>query len=286
MTRPMTATKLVACLLAGAALSLPASQSAWAGAVLTGFDSNTLPADDDGSTGVISLPFSIDFYGTTYNSLFINNNGNLTFNEAQSTYTPYGVGSSYVGQPIIAPFFADVDTRGTGSGLTSWGTGTYDGYQAIGVTWPGVGYYAAETDKLNTFQVLLVDRPDLGTGDFEIVFNYDQIQWETGGASGGVDGLGGTSAAVGFSNGTGDAGTYYQFDGSLVNGALIDGGPNSLTGHTNDGVLGQYTFLVENGNIVVPTVPEPSTWAMMALGFAGIGFLGWRGSSKPAAQAA
>ena len=181
MTRPMTATKLVACLLAGAALSLPASQSAWAGAVLTGFDSNTLPADDDGSTGVISLPFSIDFYGTTYNSLFINNNGNLTFNEAQSTYTPYGVGSSYVGQPIIAPFFADVDTRGTGSGLTSWGTGTYDGYQAIGVTWPGVGYYAAETDKLNTFQVLLVDRPDLGTGDFEIVFNYDQIQWETGG---------------------------------------------------------------------------------------------------------
>jgi hypothetical protein len=181
MTRPMTATKLVACLLAGAALSLPASQSAWAGAVLTGFDSNTLPADDDGSTGVISLPFSIDFYGTTYNSLFINNNGNLTFNEAQSTYTPYGVGSSYVGQPIIAPFFADVDTRGTGSGLTSWGTGTYDGYQAIGVTWPGVGYYAAETDKLNAFQVLLVDRPDLGTGDFEIVFNYDQIQWETGG---------------------------------------------------------------------------------------------------------
>ena len=33
-------------------------------------------------------------------------------------------------------------------------------------------------------------------------------------------------------------------------------------------------------------VPEPSTWAMMALGFAGIGFLGWRGAPKPAAQAA
>ena len=27
-------------------------------------------------------------------------------------------------------------------------------------------------------------------------------------------------------------------------------------------------------------VPEPSTWAMMALGFAGLGFMGWRGSRK------
>ena len=25
-----------------------------------------------------------------------------------------------------------------------------------------------------------------------------------------------------------------------------------------------------------PTVPEPSTWALMLLGFAGLGFAGWR----------
>jgi PEP-CTERM motif len=30
-------------------------------------------------------------------------------------------------------------------------------------------------------------------------------------------------------------------------------------------------------------VPEPSTWAMMGLGFAGLGFMGWRGSRKTAA---
>src|SRR6204780_5541644 len=32
--------------------------------------------------------------------------------------------------------------------------------------------------------------------------------------------------------------------------------------------------------------PEPSTWAMMALGFAGLGFMGWRGSRKTAPPAA
>src|ERR1700677_117702 len=32
--------------------------------------------------------------------------------------------------------------------------------------------------------------------------------------------------------------------------------------------------------------PEPSTWAMMGLGFAGLGFMGWRGSRKTVPQAA
>jgi PEP-CTERM motif len=32
-------------------------------------------------------------------------------------------------------------------------------------------------------------------------------------------------------------------------------------------------------------VPEPSTWAMMALGFAGLRFMGWRGSRKTIARA-
>jgi hypothetical protein len=33
-------------------------------------------------------------------------------------------------------------------------------------------------------------------------------------------------------------------------------------------------------------VPEPSTWAMMGLGFAGLAFMGWRGSRKAATQTA
>jgi PEP-CTERM motif len=36
----------------------------------------------------------------------------------------------------------------------------------------------------------------------------------------------------------------------------------------------------------VSAVPEPSTWAMMLLGFAGVGFMAYRRKSKPALMAA
>jgi hypothetical protein len=35
-------------------------------------------------------------------------------------------------------------------------------------------------------------------------------------------------------------------------------------------------------NVSVTSVPEPATWAMMILGFAGIGFMAYRRTSKPA----
>jgi PEP-CTERM motif len=36
----------------------------------------------------------------------------------------------------------------------------------------------------------------------------------------------------------------------------------------------------------VTGVPEASTWAMMLLGFAGLGLMGWRGSRRTSAHAA
>jgi hypothetical protein len=263
---------LALALAAPLAFTAPA---ALAGPVAAGFDSTVIPANDDGSYGpAVSPGFAMNFFGTTYSNFYVNNNGNITFSGNMGTYTPYGLGAGYVGQPIIAPFFADVDTRGFGSGLTAFGTGTYAGRDAFGVSWRDVGYYGYHTDKLNTFQLILTDRSDIGIGDFDIYFNYDTINWETGDASGGSGGLGGVSAAAGFSNGTGMAGTYYQLPGSLVNGALLDGGSNALVRNTNTGVLGQYRFTVRNG-VVDPgdpgAIPEPATWAMMIIGFGAAG---------------
>ena len=252
--------------------SAPAS----AQAVVDGFDDNTLAANDDGFVGPVSLGFLANFYGENFDQVYVNNNGNVTFGSGLSTYTPFGLGSGYTGAPIIAPFFADIDTRASGSDPVTYGTGMFDGYDAFGVNWVDVGYFARQDDKLNSLQLILVDRSDVSAGDFDIYFNYDQITWETGSASGGTNGFGGTSAAAGFSNGTGVDGTYYQFPGSRVNGALLDGGSNALVSGSNIGFDGRYLFQVRSGNVAPPpppmgAVPEPATWAMMLLGFFGVG---------------
>ena len=59
-------------------------------------------ANDDGSTGSISLPFGFNFYGTTYHSLYINNNGNVTFTNSYSTFSAATFPSNSF--KMIAPF--------------------------------------------------------------------------------------------------------------------------------------------------------------------------------------
>jgi hypothetical protein len=153
--------------------------------------------------------------GQTFTKVYVNNNGNVTFGNTLSQYTPNGLATG-VGSPISAPFFADVDTNGEGSGLVHYGNATYNGYAAFVVNWADGGYFSSGTDKLNKFQLILTDRSDTGARNFDIEFNYDQIQWEAGGASGGHGGLGGTSAVAGYSNGlSGADNVFSQLSGRL-----------------------------------------------------------------------
>ena len=242
------------------------------------FNSFSLAANDDGSTGLVNIGFGSNFFGTTYNQLYVNNNGNVTFESSLSAYTPTGIaGVSY---PIIAPFFADVDTR-SGNILT-YGQSLVDSHNAFGVNWIDVGYFSQHTSPLNSFQLVLIERADSGPGDFDIEFNYDQILWETGDASSGSGGLGGSSAYVGYSNGASD---YYEFAGSGVNGAFLDGGPNSLVAGSNIDYAGRYLFTVRNGVVspIEPTttpIPEPSTILLLGAGFLGVLALGRKKLSR------
>ncbi|PCH84502.1 MAG: hypothetical protein COB89_04495 [Piscirickettsiaceae bacterium] len=181
-----------------------------AAAVVSGFNSNTLAANDDGSTGAVNIGFTTNFFGLSFTQLFVNNNGNVTFDSRLSAFTPFDLTST--GRQIIAPFFGDVDTRNAGSPVT-YGVGTFNAMTAFGVNWVDVDYYSSSASHTNrnSFQLILVDRSDVAAGDFDIIFNYDQIEWETGTASSGnSDGLGGNSARAGFSNGTGASGTSFE----------------------------------------------------------------------------
>jgi RHS repeat-associated protein len=211
--------------------------SAQAGEIRPGFDTFELARNDDGSSSAITLDFTVNFFGENFNQVYVNNNGNLTFGHPLSEYSPKPLDSA--GLKIIAPFWADVDTRSPSPGLTKYGTGTVNERIAFGVTWIDVGYYNHKADKLNSFQVILVDRSDLGPGDFDIEFNYDKIQWETGDASEGSQGFGGYSAHAGYSNGSD---VTEILPGSGINGALLDGGPNSLVANRS-----KFSFVVRGG---------------------------------------
>lgn len=207
---------------------------------------NELTANDDSYTNNVPLPFGVNFYGHSFESLYVNNNGNVTFDGPLGTYTPFGLAGA--NRQMIAPFFADVDTRQGSTVRYGWGNTTYEGHRAFCVNWLGVGYYNQHIDKLNSFQLLLVQREDAGVGDFDIVFNYDGVLWETGDASGGSGGLGGTSASAGFSNGSGLPGTSYELGGSLVNGAFLDSSATGLANTSTDSsVTGRHVFRVRDG---------------------------------------
>ena len=71
--------------LAGSAQAIPLLDF---GVGPSGFGTEFLPDNDDQSTGRLSLPFEINFFGQTFNNFFVNNNGNITFTSALGSFTP------------------------------------------------------------------------------------------------------------------------------------------------------------------------------------------------------
>jgi hypothetical protein len=200
--------------------------------------------NDDGWNGPVSLGFNFTMFGVTYNSLYINNNGNVSFGNGISAFVPSGpTGAS---QPIISPWFDDVDTRGALSGVVHLQENTPG---QLVVTWDNVGYYNSGDNLLDSFQLVLrSDSFNVPVGEGQIGFFYGNMGWEQTGTS--------QVAAIGFGDGAG-------------NGEVLDGSSNQT--NLNTIVANHHIWFNQNLSVVPAGVPEPNAWAMMILGFLGLG---------------
>jgi hypothetical protein len=173
-----------------------------------------LGPNDDGSSRAIDItaafPGGLNFFGTTYRSVYLNTNGNITFNGSVGTFTPAPFPVS--DQPMIAPYWADVDIRSEACDefcdfdpatfesdcLTSCTNPADNGVwyhfepgRAI-FTWDNVHYFNCHPDRQMSFQLILTAAEGCGgasSTDFSVEFRFNKCQWDTGDASSGEGGF-------------------------------------------------------------------------------------------------
>ncbi|XP_078464279.1 IgGFc-binding protein-like [Lampetra planeri] len=185
------------------------------------------PQVDDGGSPSVPIATSFAFFERAYQALFVNNNGVISFEVAVAEYTSQAFPLSD-GRAFIAPFWADVDNRHKGQVLYRETTDAdllqkatedvrayfadFQDFAATWVfiaTWDRVTYYGGSSvTSENTFQALLITN---GTSSFAM-FNYGDVSWTTGTASGGGNGVGGTPAQAGFNSG--GSTHYFNIPGS------------------------------------------------------------------------
>jgi hypothetical protein len=112
--------------------------------------------DDD--TREVPLPFAFPFFDKSYDKVFVNSDGNLTFGAGDSASTSRTLARLISGPPRVAPLLADLNPGASGRVSTS------SSASAFRVKWTEVPQF--EVADKNTFEVTLF-------ADGRIVFSYD-----------------------------------------------------------------------------------------------------------------
>jgi len=262
------------------AVGLVASTSALASAVIQLDDS--VGWVQRGTTGrIANIGFEINFFGNTYSKFAASPDGVLHLTDRNILAH---VDASYA---YITPFSHFPQYNAEISMTLTYGNMVYNNHTAFTVNWVNDHYLSGATDPLrNSFQLVLVDRSDVGAGDFDFIFNFESIQWDTDTGSPSYP----FGSFFGYGTSTPDWGTGFGVDeyGYSTNPygfPVLDSSQlpyNSL----NSDVAGRYIFEVRNGIVTNPlplyapfpgafsgvitplatTMPEPETWAMLLVG--------------------
>ena len=126
----------------------------------TGYNANATARGDDTSNLIVNLPFAMNWNGTNYTQIYINTNGNCTFGAGYTGYNP-NTTLAAPNRNIMAPFWADLDTRNTATGQVTYSTTTagnipqVNGRNAFFVNWVNVASYNNQATPLKPFQLVL-----------------------------------------------------------------------------------------------------------------------------------
>lgn len=124
-------------------------------------------SDCDDCTLQVPIGFSFQFYGKRYQTVYINANGALQFEDAADHWGPGRMPTPDFSGPVILPFWSDWDTRASGAvyakALSEWPAGS--GHAAFVVQWQNVENWDCGRGDNATWQVILLEG-----GDF--VFQY------------------------------------------------------------------------------------------------------------------
>jgi len=118
--------------------------------------------DDD--TRRVALPFAFPFYGNEYLELWVNSDGNVTFNEGDDASSARSLGRMAAGPPRISALFSDVDPS-----IVSGSVRVTSTPAAFTVTWLRVPEFTDfGTGRPQTFQLRL-------SADGKIAFAWDGV---------------------------------------------------------------------------------------------------------------
>jgi hypothetical protein len=171
-------------------------------------------SDDDYEQ--VSLPFDFSFYGVDHSTVYISSNGYLTFGTDRTDYTNDAIPSTNQPNDYIAPFWDDLDPRGSGTQIHYLSDAT-NGRFIVQYTDIRHYNYRWSTDRY-TFQVILYE-------DGRIKYQYQDM---LGG------GYGVTSATVGIEAPAGTDGLTVAYNEPYVeNGLAVLIDPNAQPARSN-----------------------------------------------------
>ncbi|KAK2876893.1 hypothetical protein Q8A67_020989 [Cirrhinus molitorella] len=201
-----------------------------------GVEDEMSPQSDDGSSPQIPLLQPFVYFGHVYDKIFVNNNGDLTFDEPFYQWYPYDF-PAYLTSDIIAPLWTDIDNRGKGTISYRQVTDAhflnrasrdiqkyfpnlnFSASWVFVATWDKVPYYG-NIQAESTFQVVLVSGKNLSF----TLMHYDLIT-PTESAESGFDTI--------------HSDNYFSIPVSDV---------TNLTFTSNVNVMGRWVFRVDNSS--------------------------------------